>query len=158
MHGHHNSAFHIPSNRHAYVIFMRGALVALAHIILSSQGEPDYRVEGLLAFGKGLNALKTIAPGMRSARETLTGLQRVISAVEKTDLGESADSCWTDPVCRDPGWSSVLPESQESLCMFPTDAASFGFTGPSMSVDFHADDLNFGPLDEFSSDLDWSRS
>jgi len=88
-HKHHNSVFHIPSYRHAYTVYIHGALVALAGVILLPTDPSPLQTQAIRAFEKGIALLKLIAPGVKSTRRALSSLSKITAAVERTPSSTS---------------------------------------------------------------------
>lgn len=124
MGNHYNSIFYIPSNRHAYVQYITGTLVPLGSIALSMEATSENRSDAVRSFKRGVGILRTIASGLKSARQTLTSLHKIIRGVEEINIENLNPSI---QICSlgDSELNSVLSQSSNGAPNLPTNYDSF---------------------------------
>ena len=87
----HNSPIHQELERYSDVIYLTGAIVPLASIVICKEMSSSLKQSAKQAFDKAISILRDISPGLALARNNLKKLVRITSAVEKASLKPSAN-------------------------------------------------------------------
>lgn len=83
VHGHYFSSEFRSFQRYSCVVYLTGALIALAGILLGPKVGSFELSEASKSFGMALQVIRAIAPSLRLARGNLKKLERVIGAAER---------------------------------------------------------------------------